>query len=305
MTPEVKASYAHCRRVARRAASSFYLSFFLLPAAQRNAMCALYAFLRHTDDLADSRAPTDDRREALARWRAMLDAALVGNSSEAILTALADTAQRFDIAPRLLHDAIDGAEMDLDTLRYKTFDDLACYCHRVASVVGLACLRIWGCRDERADELACKCGLAFQLTNILRDVAEDARRGRIYLPLEDLARFGCREEQILLIQHDPKLARLMQFEVFRAATLYDEAAELESLLPRDGRRAWRVMMVTYRDILRAIEARDYNVFGPRIRLSRWRRVRLAAGGVLGGTPFATSAQNAIRSLSSATPRRSA
>src|SRR5690606_6507278 len=136
------------------------------------------------------------------------------------------------------------AEMDLAQTRYRTFGELQQYCHCVASVVGLACLRIWGCRDERAELLARKCGLAFQLTNILRDVAEDARRDRIYLPLEDLARFGCCEEEILSATPSRDFVRLMQYEVQRAQSLYDEATALGPLLPRDGRRAWQVMMVT-------------------------------------------------------------
>ena len=303
MTPEVECSYVHCRRVARRAASSFYLSFFLLPAAQRQAMCALYAFLRHTDDLADSAAPVDERRGELARWRAKLDDATHGDDSDAILAALADVISRYDIPLQYLHLAIDGAEMDLIVARYKTFDDLGRYCHCAASVVGLACIRIWNCRDERADQLARTCGVAFQLTNILRDVAEDARRGRIYLPQEDLARFGCREEDILQQQFGPKLARLVQFEMQRAESLYDEAAELEPLLPRDSRRAWRVMMVTYREILREIERRDYNVFGPPIRFSRWQRMRLAARGLFGKVAATKPPVREIPRISSASPRR--
>jgi phytoene synthase len=305
MTPAVKASYAHCRGVARRAASSFYLSFFLLPAAQRQAMCALYAFLRRTDDLADSAAPVAERRAALDDWRAQLDAALRGNGSGAMWPALADVAVRYQIPARLLHEAIDGAQMDLDVLRYRTFGDLARYCHCAASVVGLACLRIWGCRDERADALACQCGLAFQLTNILRDVAEDARRGRIYLPQEDLARFGCNESQITGAQCDSNFARLMQFEVARAEALYAEASALEPLLPRDGRRAWRVMTISYREILREIECRDYNVFGPPIRFSRWRRVRLAARGLVGQQPAVVPPLRARELSVAATQRRSA
>lgn len=280
MNGDVRESYARCRQVARRAGSNFYLSFFLLPSAQRGAMCALYAFLRHTDDLADSDAPLAERREQLHAWRTALDEALAGRFRSPLLPALADTVRRYDIPPQYLYDAIDGAEMDLDTTRYATFADLKGYCHRAASVVGLACLRIWGCSTAEAEQPARRCGVAFQLTNILRDLKEDAARGRIYLPLEDLARFGCPEAELLQARFSANVGRLVQFEVERAHAFYDEAAALQPLLPRDGRRAWRVMMATYREMLRDIEARGGNVFETPIRLGRWRRFRLVAQALL-------------------------
>ena len=279
MDKKTQESYADCRRIARRSASSFFLSFLLLPKPQRNAMCALYAFLRYTDDIADNPAPLEERRLKLRQWRMQFDDALAGRCDSAILPAVADTIQRFKIPQCYFHDAIDGAEMDLVTNRYETFDELDAFCYRAASVVGLACLRIWGCDDPQAAEPARKCGVAFQLTNILRDIAEDAERGRIYLPLEDIAHFDCTEEDILQRRHSDRIARLICFEANRARSYYIEAARLETLLPRDGRRAWRVMMTTYRAILDELWRRDYNVFGPRVRLSRWQRLSLVARGL--------------------------
>ena len=163
MDGQIEVSYAHCRHVARRAASSFYMSFFLLPAAQRNAMCALYAFLRHTDDIADEPAPLDDRRNAMQRWRAALDVAVTGHTNDPILPALVDTLRSHEIPLQYFHDAIEGAMMDLQIDRYATFAELDAYCYRAASVVGLSCLRIWGCRDPQAEEPARQCGLAFSI----------------------------------------------------------------------------------------------------------------------------------------------
>jgi phytoene synthase len=280
VNPDLKASYAHCRKISRRAASSFYLSFFLLPRPQRDAMCALYAFLRRTDDIADADQPLMQREQELQEWRQSLGCALAGDVREPVLAALIDAAQCFAIPHAHFFDSIDGAQMDLTRRRYATFAELEQYCHRVASVVGLACLRIWGCQEPRASQPARQCGLAFQLTNILRDVAEDARRGRIYLPLEDLARCGCREEDILAGRFTAGVQRLIEFEIDRAHAFYDQAGELEALLPRAGRRAWRVMMATYRAILDELARREGNVFGPPLRLSRPRRVWLAVQGLM-------------------------
>jgi phytoene synthase len=281
---DLQASYALCRRIARRAASSFYLSFFLLPRAQRDAMCALYAFLRRTDDIADAHNSLEQRVLALAAWRQAFELALVGDVREPLLPALIDLIERFSIPLEYFRDAIDGAEMDFTRRRYATFAELEEYCRRAASVVGLACIRIWGCRDERAVEPAHQCGLAFQLTNILRDVAEDARRGRIYLPLEDLACCGCHEGDLLAGRLTDGVRRLIEMEIDRAQGCYDRAGDLEPLLPRDGRRAWRVMLVTYRAILDELRRRGGNVFGPPIRLSRWRRVSLAARALMFARP---------------------
>ena len=183
----VSASYAECNRIARASHSSFYLAFFGLPREKRNALCALYAFMRLVDDVSDEPGDLDSKRAGLARWRAMLDEAIAGRTSgHAVLPALADTISRFEIPSRYFHDLILGAEMDLTVASYATFDRLSEYCYRVAGTVGLTCLHVFGFRDPRAPDLAERLGLAFQLTNILRDVSADHQMGRVYLPLEDL-----------------------------------------------------------------------------------------------------------------------
>src|SRR4051812_26269549 len=198
MIDPLRSSYRFCCDLSRREARNFYYSFLLLPADRRRSMCALYAFLRHTDDLADEPGPADTKRSALDSWRLDLDRSLAGHpDSWPGLPALADTVRRHAIPPKHLNDVIDGCLMDLEPRPYATFDDLYAYCYRVASAVGLSCLHIWGYRSEsgRAEQLAEACGIALQLTNILRDVREDARSGRIYLPREDLDRFGVDPEE--------------------------------------------------------------------------------------------------------------
>ena len=195
MANAVARSYAECRRVARASASNFYYAFFMLPQAKRDALCALYAFMRLVDDVSDTVGSAADKQRGLARWRAALDAAVAGDvSSHPILPAFADTIERFQIPPRYFHDLISGAEMDLTVGEYATFDRLREYCYRVAGTVGLTCLHVFGFDDPHAPDLAEKLGIAFQLTNILRDVPKDYEMGRVYLPLEDLAQFGVRPE---------------------------------------------------------------------------------------------------------------
>ncbi len=186
-------SYEECRRVARAAASNFYYAFFLLPRAKRDAMCALYAFMRLVDDVSDTPGEILEKQRGLARWRARLDAALTGDpGAHPVLPALRDTVERYSIPPRYFHDLISGAEMDLTVPSYATFDRLREYCYRVAGTVGLCCLQVFGYTDLKAPDLAEKLGIAFQLTNILRDLPRDYGAGRVYLPQEDWERFGCR-----------------------------------------------------------------------------------------------------------------
>src|SRR5215213_3696202 len=200
MNDVLRASYRFCGALSRREARNFYYSFLVLPPPLRRSMCALYAFLRHTDDLADEPAPLEEKRRALDDWRQSLDAAMTTGlaSSWPGLPALVDTVERHRMPRRLLDLVIDGVTMDLEPRPFATFEDLYGYCYRVASVVGLSCLHIWGYRPEggRAAELAEACGVALQLTNIVRDVREDARQGRIYLPREDLERFGVVPEEL-------------------------------------------------------------------------------------------------------------
>jgi phytoene synthase len=267
--PSLADSYACCERIARTQAANFYHAFRLLPRPQRLAMCALYAFLRIADDHADDPAPPDERRTRLRDWRDGLTAALRGEFTHAIHPALADTVTRHGIPAELLHAALDGVEMDLERKRYETFAELYQYCYRVASVVGLACIHIWGFRDETAKQYAEWAGIALQLTNILRDLREDVQRDRIYLPREELRHFGYSEDELRHGERNEAFARLMEFQTERAADYYRRSEPLAALLPAPGRAVFLVMHRTYRGLLEAIVRRRYDVFTTRVRRSRW------------------------------------
>ncbi len=281
-------SYAHCRQVAKQAGSSFYTSFFLLHREKRRAMWALYAFLRHTDDLSDSdchapdAAERETRRTALAAWRNSLVGALAGTFDHPLLPALKDTVDRYEIPHEYLTAAIDGAEMDLGPCRYQTFDDLKLYCHRVASVVGLACIHIWGFDDPAAVRPAADCGIAFQLTNILRDLKEDVLRDRVYLPQCDLDRFGYTADDLREGICDDRFRRLMEFELARAEDFYHAAAPLGGYLSDDGRRILHAMVATYHGLLNEIRRAGENVLSSRVRVGRLRKTWIAAHAWLSG-----------------------
>jgi phytoene synthase len=235
---EVGRSYEECKRVARAAASNFYYAFFMLPQAKRDALCALYAFMRLVDDVSDTLGDVADKQGGLARWRAALDAAAAGDASaHPILPAFADTMQRFQIPSRYFHDLISGAEMDLTVGSYATFDRLREYCYRVAGTVGLTCLQVFQYEDPHAPALAEKLGIAFQLTNILRDIPKDFEMGRVYLPDEDLARFGVRREELARGPMTPPLRALLAFEAGRAWEFYREGVELIPRVHPDSRDA--------------------------------------------------------------------
>lgn len=275
MTAALATSYAHCQRLARRSASSFYYSFLLLPKRKRLAMCALYAFLRRTDDLSDSFQPVEVRRRALEDWRHSLQRALGGAFDDPLLPALADTVESFHIPPEYLTATIDGVEMDLDHARYDTFAELEHYCELVASVVGLACLRIWGCDSPVAQRPARRLGVAFQMTNILRDLGEDAGRDRFYLPQEDFRRFDYTPDDLRAGIRDERFRRLMRFEIERTEQLFTEGAELEPWLEPEGWRVAGSMTAVYRALLAEIKRLDGDVLTRRVRLSRWRKMRIA------------------------------
>jgi 15-cis-phytoene synthase len=267
-------SYRFCEQVARREAGNFYHAFRVLPRGQRQAMCALYAFLRLTDDLGDSLEPTATKRALLADWRQQFERSLAGDYTHSLHPAFHDTINNYQIPTQYLHDVIDGVEMDLDTASYPTFADLYRYCYRVASAVGLACIHIWGFTDDRGKEYAEKAGIAFQLTNILRDLGEDAARGRIYLPLEDLERFDYPASKLAQKERDDHFRSLMRFQVERARNHYELSQPLTPLLNPPGRAVFQVMTRTYRGLLDAMENRDYDVFSSRICLSQWRKLGL-------------------------------
>src|SRR5271170_1806156 len=191
---DLRASYAFCRRIARSRARNFYYSFLLLSREQKNAMCAIYAFMRYSDDISEGEGASG---EAMVQWRSDLDRALTGDyPSNPLWPAFHDTVKRFEIPHKYFHEMIDGVSSDLQPRQIQTFDELYHYCYQVASVVGLTIIHIFGFDSPEALPLAEKCGIAFQLTNILRDVREDAERGRIYLPQEDLTRFGVTAEDL-------------------------------------------------------------------------------------------------------------
>jgi phytoene synthase len=278
-------SYRFCCTVARREARNFSYSFWLLPRERRRSMCALYAFLRHTDDLADEPGSVSEKAVALDAWRRALDAALAGaGASWPGLPALADTVARHDIPAHLLHEVIEGVSMDLQPRGFATFEELADYCHHVASVVGLCCLHIWGYRSEggKAERLAERCGIALQLTNILRDVRDDARDGRIYLPREDLARFGVEPDELTAGgRPSDRLRALLAFEGRRAYEHYEDAPDLVPLVDPVGRPVLRTIVGIYRALLDEIARRDYHVLDGQISLPTRRKIAIALRAMAG------------------------
>ena len=280
----IEESYAFCRAMAKASGSNFYPCFVLLSRERRRAMEALYAFMRHTDDLGDNPQPADVRGEALRRWRESLDRTLRGETiepsdpaaGENLLPAMADTLQRFHIPVEHLCAVIEGVEMDLWPRRYETFDELAEYCRRVASAVGLACIHIWGFDGPAAIEPAEKCGLALQLTNILRDLREDATVGRVYLPLADLRRSDYSVEQLERGEVNEGFRRLIALETARARQLYHEGCGLIDHLDPAGRRIFGMMMTVYYRLLLKIERADERLFAQRLRLTRPEKLRIAA-----------------------------
>ena len=261
----VEQSYDYCRRVARTRAKNFYYSFLLLSEQQRKAMCAIYAFMRYCDDLSDEPGAT---RAAIERWRGELEDALEGRFSDhPVWPAFHHTVRRFGIPHDYFRSMIDGVVSDLEPRRFETFDQLRGYCYQVASVVGLTTIHIFGFDTPSALPLAEKCGVAFQLTNVLRDIREDAERGRIYLPAEDLRRFGVTEADLLAGKRDTALLGLLRYEAARARAHYEESRPLLDLIhPRSRRSLWALITI-YSRLLERIESSGYDVFSHRVRLS--------------------------------------
>jgi phytoene synthase len=278
-TQAVAASYAECNRIARAAHSSFYLAFFGLPREKRDALFALYAFMRLVDNVSDEPGDLDSKRRELARWRRMLDNAIAGRTEgHVILPGLRDTITRFEIPTRYFHDLILGAEMDLTVSSYATFDRLSEYCYRVAGTVGLTCLHVFGFQNPRDPDLAERLGLAFQLTNIIRDVRSDFEMGRAYLPQEDLDRFGVRQAD-LRGPITAQLRELLEFEADRAWRFYEEGAPLVQRVDSDSRATLWALVRTYSTLLGRIEERGFDVFTSRVSLSSAEKVQylLTAG----------------------------
>ena len=262
----------------RRSGSNFYYAFLFLPRRKREAMYALYAFCRTVDDAVDQGGGSPgDQRRVLAEWRAELRRAYQGRPTQPIAVRLAEVIRDFPIPREHLEAILDGVEMDIDKRRYASFEELYEYCYRVAAAVGLASNEIFGYSDLRARDYAVNLGIALQLTNIMRDLKTDAERGRIYLPLDELRRFGYAEDDLLRGRYTQANFELMRFQADRTHAYYRAA---RAALPRADRRrlaAAEIMGVIYRALLRAIEARRFRVFDRRIRLSTPRRLALAAG----------------------------
>jgi 15-cis-phytoene synthase len=261
--------------ITRSSNTSFYYSFSLLPKQKREAIHTVYAFCRYTDDIVDEERPEGIKGALLRQWRMELGRAMKGSSAYPLLNQLNATAERFNIPVEHFYELIHGMEIDLVKTRYTTFEELKEYCYLVASSVGLMCRKIFGYRNESTRDYAVNLGIALQLTNILRDVADDARRGRIYLPLEDLEEFGVTEDDILNLRYTPQFIELMRFECARASHYFDIARD--ALKDEDKRFffAARIMWSIYAHILNRIVASNYNVFERRISISKLLKVLIA------------------------------
>jgi phytoene synthase len=231
--------------------------------------------MRQCDDISDNEGSVEEKRERFARWRALFEEAMQGgHANHPTLPALRDTVQAFHIPIEYFRALIDGTEMDLAATRYATFDDLYCYCYRVASVVGLVCICIFEFKEEEAKQRAEACGIAFQLTNILRDIKEDLQRNRVYIPLEDMLRFEYTEDDLRHEVMDERFRKLMKFEAERAQSYYASGRPLTGLIEKDSRPAFRTMYGTYETILRRIEQRNYDVLSKRVRLRPDEKMRI-------------------------------
>ena len=271
-------SYAQCIAVTRERAANFHFAFKVLPEPRYRGICALYAFSRLADDYSDDESDPARVRETLRKWRAMFDAAMAGDpSGHAILPAVADTMKRYGIAPVYMHELLNGTDMDADKNRYATWGETYQYCYRVASVIGIMTIHVFGFNDAKAIALAEKTGIAFQMTNILRDLAEDAGRNRIYLPLEDLHKHGVSEQELLAAKDSPMLRQLVKAEVERTKVYYEAGRELIPLIASESRDALGSLVAIYSRLLEEIERRGCDVWTERVSLSTAEKARLAAG----------------------------
>jgi 15-cis-phytoene synthase len=294
--PQLVMAYSVCKGITRTAAKNFYYAFLALPRRKREALCAVYAFMRRCDDITDDpKLSHADRRQQLDIWLDNLHRAQQGHpTDDAILLALTDAQRRYAIPAGLLDELAHGTAMDVDeselmapapdsvahVIHYKTFEDLRAYCYRVASVVGLVCIHIFGYRDPAAEPLAERCGLAFQLTNIIRDVKEDAGMGRVYLPEEDLAKFGLSVADVLASPDAARFRPLLAMEADRAREFYASGEELIPYIAEDSQPALWVLITIYRSLLEKIAAKQYDVFTAKVSLSTWEKLRVLGKGFI-------------------------
>jgi 15-cis-phytoene synthase len=287
-------AYAVCRGIARRAAKNFYYGFLVLPSEKRNAFCAVYAFMRHADDISDEPGlHPQEKRQKLSDWLEAAKAVFAGKpTDDPVLLALADAQKRFKVPADLFEKLVYGTSLDLDipppeggpTLVCRTFEELQRYCYYVASIVGLVSIRIFGYQDAKAEMLAEDCGLAFQLTNIIRDIKEDAGLGRIYIPEEDLTKFGLSPDQLAPVNltgdKAAALKPVLEFEAERARRNYESAKWLMELIEEDSRPALWVLVEIYSRLLKKIAEHNYDVLTERIQLSLWEKLKVLSRGFL-------------------------
>ena len=265
-SPIPTAAYAHCQRVTKAEAKNFYYAFVTLPKPRRLAIYAAYAFCRLCDDIADEPLPVEEKLRQLREVEEALESAKNGHPEGPVYQALAHAVAVYGIPWEDLVEVVRGVEMDLTITRYETFDDLRSYCYRVASVVGLICIQVCGYSDPKAREYAIDLGLAMQLTNILRDIREDSELGRVYLPQEELARFGYTEEQLMAGEINENFTKFMEFQVARARDYFQQGKRLLKLLPLRTRACPSVLGGIYSRVLDRIEDKGYDVYERRISL---------------------------------------
>ncbi|MCC6208951.1 MAG: presqualene diphosphate synthase HpnD [Gammaproteobacteria bacterium] len=270
MTPD-----QYCQQKAARSGSSFYYGFLFLPPAQRQAITALYAFCREVDDVVDDNLDPLVARTKLAWWREEIGRLFAGSPQHPVTRALAESIQRYNLPAEHFLEVIDGMEMDLDHDSYESFKDLSLYCHRVASMVGLMSAEIFGYTDRATLKYAHNLGMAFQLTNILRDVREDGLRGRVYIPLDELRRFGISPGEIMGNQTSDRIRDLLRFQADRARSYYRKAFELLPAADRYTQRGGLAMAAIYLETLKEIAADNYNVLEHRVSLTPIRKLWLA------------------------------
>lgn len=275
MASDLDQAYIHCQRVAKTEAKNFYYAFRTLPSTKRRAIYAVYAFCRYCDDIADEDLPPEEKRRLLSETRSRLHSPGLA-SDDPVFMALEGAIRDFAIPRSYLEDVIRGVEMDLDVSRFESFDDLREYCRLVASAVGLICIEIFGYEDPAAIDYAVDFGLAMQLTNIMRDIREDAERDRIYIPLEDIRRFGYSERELMEGRNNENFRSLMDFQATRARGYFDSGERLMPLLSRESRACAAVLHQLYSRILDRIESTGYDVFERRIGLSVSEKLLLVA-----------------------------
>jgi 15-cis-phytoene synthase len=293
-------AYSVCRGITRSAAKNFYYAFLVLPRHKREALCAVYAFMRRCDDITDDTSFTlQERRIKLDTWLDALHRAQQGEpTDDPILLALIDAQRRYQVPAGLLDELALGTAMDIEktseledepgfarssanlSVQYKTFEDLRLYCYRVASVVGLVCIHVFGYRDPAAEPLAERCGLAFQLTNIIRDVKEDAAMGRVYLPEEDLAKFGLSASDLITAPDPARFRPLLNLEADRAREFYRAGDDLIPMIAEDSQPGLWVLVNIYRKLLQKIADRQYDVFSSKVSLTVSEKLRILGRGFL-------------------------